>query len=52
MDPCYEFISSMGRWKYVAPMYQALLDTDQSDLANQWFEANEDFYHPYVVLQL
>lgn len=47
-----EFVSTMGRWKYVAPMYTALLDTKQKALANTWFDENKTFYHPYVVQQL
>lgn len=42
----------MGRWKYVKPIYQALLDSNQKALAVQWYEEVADFYHPYVVEQL
>jgi hypothetical protein len=39
----------MGRWKYVKPIYQALLDSDQSEVAHAWYNEVSDFYHPYVV---
>lgn len=38
--------------KYLTPIYKALLDSDQKDIAVQWFKENEDFYHPYAVDQL
>lgn len=48
----HNFISSMGRMKYLTPIYTALLDTDQKTLAVQWFNENIDFYHPYAIIQL
>jgi leukotriene-A4 hydrolase len=49
-DPVYTpantWISSMGRSKYLDPVYQALEDSGQHDLAVQWDDANKDFYHP------
>ena len=36
----------MGRSKYLMPVYQALEDSGQHDLAVQWNDENKDFYHP------
>jgi leukotriene-A4 hydrolase len=52
LEPAHQFISSMGRMKYLTPVYQALLKTNQKALAIQWYEENVDFYHPYAVLQI
>ena len=45
-EPAHLFISSMGRLKYLTPVYQALLDSNQRALALQWYSENIDFYHP------
>lgn len=47
-----KFVQEMGRYKYVKPIFQALLDSNQKDLALTWFHEKEDFYHPYVIDQL
>jgi len=52
MTPAYNFISSMGRMKYLSPIYGALLAAGKHEIAVQWFEDNIDFYHPYVVAKL
>ena len=36
----------MGRSKYLMPVYAALEDSGQHDLAVQWNDENKDFYHP------
>ena len=36
----------MGRSKYLTPVYSALQDSGQHDLAVQWNDENKDFYHP------
>ena len=36
----------MGRSKYLTPVYSALQDSGQHDLAVQWNNENKDFYHP------
>jgi len=51
-DASHEFVSSQGRLKYLTPIYQSLESTDQHDLAVQWFDENEDFYHPIAVSSL
>ena len=45
-EPAHEWISSMGRSKYLSPVYASLQDSDQHDLGVQWFCENIDFYHP------
>jgi leukotriene-A4 hydrolase len=52
LDAAHTFVSVQGRMKYLQPMYQALLDTDQLDLARQWYQENINFYHPYCVGKL
>jgi len=51
-DAAHEFVSSQGRLKYLTPIYQALESTNQHDLAVQWFDENEDFYHPIALSSL
>jgi len=48
-DPAHTWISSMGRSKYLNPVYTALEDSGQHDLGVQWFEENKDFYHPVAA---
>ena len=43
-DPAYQWISSMGRSKYLNPVYQSLVQSGQHDLAVQWNNDNIDFY--------
>ena len=52
IEVAHSFISTQGRQKYLSPIYQALLDSHQRDVAIQWFRENEDFYHPYSVEKL
>jgi len=52
IEPAHELISSVGRAKYLAPIYKALIHSDQLPLAEQWYKENTDFYHPYVVYQI
>ena len=42
----------MGRSKYLNPVYQSLEDSGQHDLAVQWYDDNEDFYHPVAATTL
>lgn len=48
-DPAHTWISSMGRSKYLAPVYSSLQDSGQHDLGVQWFDENKDFYHPVAA---
>jgi hypothetical protein len=43
-DPAHDWISSMGRSKYLNPVYQSLVQSGQHDLAVQWNNDNIDFY--------
>jgi len=52
LEPAHAFISSMGRLKYLNPVYLALINSGQKDLAIQWFKENEGFYHPLAVSSL
>lgn len=51
-EAAHAFISAQGRMKYLQPIYQALLDSNQRDLAVEWFNENKNFYHPYSVKKL
>ena len=51
-EPSHEFVSSQGRLKYLTPIYQSLEQTGQHNLAVQWFDENEAFYHPIAVSSL
>jgi len=51
-EPAHQLVSTVGRLKYLTPIYQALLDSNQKDTAIQWFEENIDFYHPLAVSSL
>jgi leukotriene-A4 hydrolase len=44
-EAAHEFVSSMGRIKYLNPIYQALIDAKRNDTAVQWLGENIDFYH-------
>lgn len=52
IEPAHTFISSVGRAKYLTPIYQALLDNGMKSKAQEWYDENKDFYHPYVVYKL
>lgn len=45
-EPAHTWISSMGRSKYLMPVYQSLQDSGQHDTGCTWFEENKNFYHP------
>jgi leukotriene-A4 hydrolase len=46
-----EFIGSMGRMKYLKPIYIAMNNVDHNQ-AVDWFNEYKSFYHPYSVRQL
>jgi len=48
-EPAHKWISSMGRSKYLTPVYASLQDSDQHDTGCLWFEENKDFYHPVAA---
>ena len=43
------FLMSIGRNKFVMPLYQDLMDNDKSDFAVRVFEQAEPGYHPLTV---
>uniref|UniRef100_A0A7S3K7S2 Peptidase M1 leukotriene A4 hydrolase/aminopeptidase C-terminal domain-containing protein n=1 Tax=Euplotes crassus TaxID=5936 RepID=A0A7S3K7S2_EUPCR len=43
-----EFVGSIGRMKYVIPVYQAMLDSNAA-IAKAIFNKHEDFYHPIAI---
>lgn len=48
-DAAHTWVSSMGRCKYLSPIYSALQDSGQHDLGVQWYDENLDFYHPVAI---
>jgi len=48
-EPAHTFVSSMGRLKYLTPIYQALEDSGNHDLGVTWFNENKSFYSPIAV---
>lgn len=48
-DPAHTWISSMGRSKYLCPVYAALEDSGQHDTGVEWYNENADFYHPVAA---
>jgi len=51
-EPAHEFVSSQGRLKYLTPIYAALENFGNHDLAVEWFNENEGFYHPIALSSL
>jgi len=49
VQPAHKFISSVGRAKYLTPIYKAMIDAGRKDEAIGWFNENKGFYHPYCV---
>jgi aminopeptidase N len=41
-----EFLSKVGRQKFLTPLYTALKESDQGALARQYFEKYHNAYHP------
>ncbi len=49
MERLEHFLMSIGRNKFLRPLYQALMDNDQQAMAQRIFEAAEPGYHPLTV---
>jgi len=47
--PAHDWISSMGRSKYLSPVYSSLQNSGQHDLGVTWFCENINFYHPVAA---
>ena len=52
INEAHLFASSVGRGKYIRPIYQALMDTGNEELAAAWLAENENFYHPITLIPL
>lgn len=52
-DPAYDaahtWVSSMGRCKYLTPVYASLENSGQHDLGVTWYNENINFYHPVAL---
>lgn len=48
-DAAHTWVSSMGRCKYLTPVYVALQNSGQHDLGVQWYNENLSFYHPVAI---
>jgi hypothetical protein len=47
-----EICQTVGRMKYLSPIYTALLKSGQKALALEWYNESESFYSPYAQVQL
>lgn len=45
-DGAHTLVGIQGRMKYLNPIYQALVNTGRRDLAWEWLQEFQDFYHP------
>ena len=45
----HTFVGSVGRQKYILPVYQNLVKAGMRDLAYKWFLENQNFYHPLTL---
>lgn len=54
-QPAEDWVSSMGRSKYLNPVYMSLVMSGQTATAIAWNDANKDFYAPIAeqsILQI
>jgi len=47
-----EICQTVGRMKYLTPIYNALLKSGQKKEALMWYNESHDFYSPYAQTQL
>lgn len=52
MTPSENYVSTIGRVKYIKPVYQALEDSGQHDTGVAWLDDNMDFYHPVAITSI
>lgn len=52
IEVAHTFVQTVGRQKYIVPIYKALLDSNQKTLAVTWFNENVKFYHPLALQTL
>lgn len=41
-----EYVARTGQWRYLAPIYQALIDAGESEIALNFYNANKFNYPP------
>jgi leukotriene-A4 hydrolase len=47
-----KYAQSIGRQKYILPVYTALVQNGMRNLAYQWFNERKDFYHPLAAKKI
>ena len=51
--PCYPyvetFLKTIGRTKFLRPLYSALIESGQTDLAKRLFDESKSTYHPLSI---
>ncbi len=51
-DAAKDYVQSIGRQKYILPVYSALVKNGYRSLAYKWFIERKDFYHPITVKKI
>ena len=51
-EPAHRYVSTIGRQKYILPVYTALCENGYRALAYQWYLENENFYHPIAAAKI
>ena len=46
------YVQTIGRQKYILPVYSALVQNGYRNLAYQWFNERKNFYHPLTVKKI
>lgn len=49
LEPAYIWNGEQGRYAHVKPIFQAMVDAGNCDMAKVWFADYEDFYNSYVI---
>ncbi|KAL4509919.1 hypothetical protein ABPG72_010112 [Tetrahymena utriculariae] len=52
IEQIHQFLGNIGRLKMISPVYQALVDSNQKALAQQYFNEYQNFYHPIAVIAI
>jgi leukotriene-A4 hydrolase len=47
-----KFVQSIGRQKYILPVYTALVRNGYRNLAYQWYDEKKTFYHPIAAANI
>ena len=48
----HQYVSTIGRQRYILPVYQALVKYGYRYLAYDWFMENKDKYHPETTMKI